>query len=123
MLRGMLEEQAGNGPLPDGTMPMGTEEAGQLLDSGEAATATVTGIDFLLVPAPVLPGPEASIANVALKVQRADGSTHQALARFGFRTLARRAQAGFIGASVPVRIDAGDPSRVALDARVLPPVD
>jgi hypothetical protein len=123
MLRGMLDERVGNGPLPDGSMPMGTAEADQLLASGEAATATVTGIDFLPVPVSVLPGPEASIANVALEIQREDGSTYRALARFGFRTLARRAQVGFVGASVPVRIDTDDPSRVALDARALPAVD
>jgi hypothetical protein len=123
MLRGMLDERVGNGPLPDGSMPMGTAEADQLLESGEAATATVTGIDFLPVPMSVLPGPEASIANVALTIQRDDGSTYQALARFGFRTLARRSQVGFVGASVPVRIDTDDPSRVALDARALPAVD
>jgi hypothetical protein len=123
MARQMVEERVGNGPLPDGSMPVSTAEADQLLESGEAATATVTGIDFLPVPASMLPSPEASIANVALEIRREDGSTYRALARFGFRTLARRAQVGFIGASVPVRIDSDDPSRVALDARGLPPAD
>jgi hypothetical protein len=122
MMRGMLDERVGNGPLPDGSLPVSSEEASQILDTGEAAMATITGIDFLPVPPSVLPVPEASIANVALEVRRQDGDAYRALARFGFRTLARRAQVGFVGASVPVRIDRGDPSRVALDPRALPPV-
>jgi len=123
MVRSMADERVGNGPLPDGGMPVGTAEADQLLESGEAATATVTGIDFLNIPASVLPSPEASIANVALEIRREDGSAYRALARFGFRNQARRAQVGFVGASVAVRIDPDDPSRVALDVRDLPPVD
>jgi hypothetical protein len=123
IVRGMADERVGNGPLPDGSMPVGTTEADQLLESGEAAMATITGIDFLPIPAAVLPSPEASIANVALKIQREDGSSYQALARFGYRNEARRAQVGFVGASVPVRINPDDPSRVALDVRDLPPVD
>lgn len=123
MVRGMLDERVGNGPLPDGSMPVGSEEAREILQFGEAATAIVTGVDFLPVPAAVLPGPEASLANVALEIRRQDGRTYHALARFGFRTLARRAQVGFVGASVPVRINPDDPSRIALDARSLPQVD
>jgi hypothetical protein len=121
MARELAEERVGNGPLPDGSMPVSTAEANQLLESGEAATATVTGIDFLTVPASVLPGPEASLANLALEIRREDGSTYRALARFGFRTLARRDQVGFVGASVPVRIDPDNPARVALDSGALPP--
>jgi hypothetical protein len=123
MVRGMLEERAGNGPLPDGSAPVSTEEAAAILASGDAATATVTGIDFLDIPASVLPGPRASIANVALEIHREDGTTYRALARFGFRTAARREQVGFVGASVPVRVNPDHPSRVTLDAGALPPAD
>jgi hypothetical protein len=122
MVREMLQERVGNGPLPDGSAPISADEAAELKKSGEAATATVTGIDYLDIPAAALPSPEASIANVALEIRRADGSAYRALARFGFRTAARRAQVGFVGATVPVRIDPADPSRVALDTTDLPPV-
>ncbi|WIX77680.1 hypothetical protein QRX50_40800 [Amycolatopsis carbonis] len=109
-------------PLPDGNLPVRVEEAAPFVATGEAATATITGIDFLTVPADALPEPEATLANVAVRVRRADGSEDTTTARFGFRTAARRTQIGHVGAQVPVRLDPADRRRVCLDSRALPRV-
>lgn len=108
--------------LPDGRTPVSVAEAERLYREGEPATAVITAIDYLKLPARALPAKGASIADVALDIRRADGTTYSALARFGFRTPARRAQIGFAGAEVPVRIDPADPTRVALDRGALPPL-
>lgn len=117
-----FEQRLARDRLPDGNMPVTVEEAQRLYDSGLRATATITGIDFLAVPRKALPGPEASLANVAVMVTREDGTSYRTTARFGFRTAARRAQVGFVGAQVPVRVDPADPRRVCLDAPALPPL-
>lgn len=108
--------------LPDGNAPVTVEEARRLYENGLRATATITGIDFLSVPRKALPSPEASLANVAVTVTREDGTSYRTTARFGFRTAARRAQIGFVGAQVPVRVDPADSRRVCLDAPALPPL-
>lgn len=108
--------------LPDGNHPVTVEEATLFQATGTRATATVTGIDFLSVPKRALPGPEASLANVAVLVTRPDGTSYPTTARFGFATAARRAQLGFVGALVPVRIDPNDERRVCVDSPALPPL-
>ncbi|GAA5198274.1 hypothetical protein GCM10023322_71270 [Rugosimonospora acidiphila] len=116
-----LERRYGRHPLPDGNRPVTLAEAEQLRVTGQRATATITGIDYLSVPAKALPNPEATLANVALRVRRPDGTEYATTARFGFRSAVRRTQIGFAGAQVPVRIDPNDPARVCLDAAALPP--
>lgn len=108
--------------LPDGRLPVSVEEAEKLGRSGEAATAVITAIDFLKLPAGSLPSRQAGLADVALEIRRADGTSYRTIARFGFATAARRRQIGFAGAEVPVRLDPADPNRVALDRRRLPPL-
>lgn len=98
------------------------EEATRFYTSGLPAVATITGIDFLGVPRRALPGPEAGLANVAGRVTRPDGTSYDTTARFGFRTAARRAQIGYVGAEVPVRIDPADQARVCIDSPALPPI-
>jgi hypothetical protein len=116
-----LERRYGRHPLPDRNRQVTVAEAERLRITGERATATITGIDYLEVPARALPNPEATLANVALRVRRPDGTEYATTARFGFRSAARRAQIGFTGAQVPVRIDPDEPARVCLDAAALPP--
>jgi hypothetical protein len=108
--------------LPDGNRPVTVEEANDLYVNGLPGVATITGIDFLAVSHKALPNAAASLANVAVTVTRDDGTSYGTTARFGFRTGARRAQIGFVGARVPVRIDPADPKRVCLDAPALPEV-
>ncbi|WAL64487.1 hypothetical protein ORV05_26475 [Amycolatopsis cynarae] len=120
--RAVREATGDLGRLPDGSTPVSVAEADRLLRTGEAATAVISAISFLRVPKKILPSREASLADVALDIRRADGTAYAAIARFGFRTAARRAQIGFAGATVPVRIDPGDPRRVALDRHRLPPL-
>ena len=108
--------------LPDGRTPVSVAEAERLCREGEPATAVITAIDYLKLPARSLPVRGASLADVALDIRRADGTTYSTLARFGFRTPARRAQIGYAGAEVPVRIDPADPTRVTLDRDALPPL-
>jgi hypothetical protein len=112
----------GIAPLPDGTAPVDVGEAARLISTGEPATALIVAIDYLDVPARTLPTHDATLANVALDVTRADSTTYPALARFGFRTAARRQQIGHVGAVVPVRLDPERPGRVALDSPRLPPL-
>lgn len=123
-IRELAEAEArrryGQDLLPDGNRPVTVAEVDWFLTEGEAATATVTGIDYLTVPARALPSKQATIANVALRVTRADGTAYATTARFGFRDAARRDQCGRIGAVVPVRLDPGNPARVCLDSNRLP---
>jgi hypothetical protein len=117
-----FDQRFARDPLPDGNQPVSTEEARGLLETGLPATATITGIDFLSVPRRALPNPEATLANVAVRLTTPDGTSYVTTARFGFRTAARRAQIGFVGARVPVRVDPADPRRVCLDGPALPPL-
>jgi hypothetical protein len=103
-------------PLPDGIDPVQVPEADGLKRTGEAAEATVLAIDFLRAWPGTLPDRHASVANVALRVDRRDGSTYRAIARFGFRTPERRRQIGHVGARVPVRLDPSRPERVVIDS-------
>ena len=122
MYREMRDERIGNAPLLDGRRQVTSAEADELCVSGTPATATITGIDYLDVDARLLPDPEVSIADVALTVRRVDGTSYSTLSRFGFKNAIRRAQIGFVGAEVPVRIDPADEARVVLDRDALPPL-
>jgi hypothetical protein len=117
-----IERRYGRDLLPDGNRPVGVEEAEKLYTTGVAATATITGIDFLDLPSRALPNRKASIANVAVRVERPDGTAYTTTARFGFGTAARRAQIGYVGARVPVRVDPHDPARLCVDNAALPPL-
>ena len=117
-----VERRFARDPLPDGNRPVTVEEADRFAETGEATTATITGIDLLTVPAKVLPNPEATLANVAVRVRRPDGSEYTTTGRFGFSTAARRRQIGYVGAQIPVRVDPADPRRVCLDRTALPPL-
>lgn len=116
------ERRYGRDPLPDGNRQVGIDEATWLYVSGVRATATITGIDFLSIPARALPSRDASIANVAVRVSHPDGTEYTTTARFGFRTSSRRDQVGFVGARVPVRIRPDDRARLCLDRPALPPL-
>lgn len=109
------------GLLPDGTVPVFTEEADRIKLHGRRAEAVIAAIDYLN-PFPGTAPPGGSVANVALDVTDEDGTTYRALARFGFRTGERRRQIGYVGARVPVRVDRADRTRVALDSSSLPPL-
>jgi hypothetical protein len=122
MYRDAVDERAGTTLLPDGRPQVTAAEADELCVVGEAATATITAIDYLKVDSRLMPGPGASIADVALTVHRADGTGYSTLSRFGFKNAARRAQIGFAGAEVPVRIDPADRARVVLDRDALQPL-
>ena len=122
MYREALNERAGTTLLPDGRPQVTAAEADELCVSGEAAFATITAIDYLKVDPRLMPSPEVSVADVALTVYREDGTSYSTLSRFGFKNAARRAQIGFAGAEVPVRIDPADQARVVLDRDALPPL-
>ncbi|SHF78417.1 hypothetical protein SAMN05443575_0889 [Jatrophihabitans endophyticus] len=105
--------------LPDGTAPVFVDEADRIKRHGRPTEAVIAAIDFL-APLPGTTPSGASIANVALDVDAEDGGTYRVLARFGFRTPARRQQIGHPGARIPVRVDRRDHTRVVLDATRLP---
>lgn len=94
---------------------LSSAHAAQLQQTGTAATATITGATRVPIPQQMLPGPDASLWDLALHVVRADGSSYEAQTRVGFRTEARRHVLGEIGLTIPVRIDPSDDGRVALD--------
>ncbi|HEX3790592.1 MAG TPA: hypothetical protein VHW44_22195 [Pseudonocardiaceae bacterium] len=118
-----LEHRLARDPLPDGNTQVTADEADRFAVTGVAATAVITGIDYLTVPAKALPNPEATLANVAVRVRRPDGTEYRTTARLGFRNARRRAQFGHVGAEVPIRIDPADPRRVCLDHNALPPAN
>lgn len=122
LARVAVERRYGQDLLPDGNRQITVEEAQELYRTGVRATATITGIDFLDIPGRRLPDPAATLANVAVRVTHPDGTEYTTTARFGFRTAARRAQIGFVGARVPVRIDPQDRARLCLDRPALPPL-
>jgi len=116
-----LEVKRGNQPLVDGSLPVNAAEAEPMYVNGIEATATITGIDFLDIDRRALElPPGARIAHVALDVHRADGTTYQALARFGFKNATRVDRLGHVGAEVPVRIDPADERRIVFDGPSLP---
>lgn len=90
-------------------------EAAQLVSTGEPATAVVTAITDVEVPAAFLPSAAASMADLALRVTRSDGRSYPAGTRLGFRSPERRALIGRVGQTVPVRIDPANPARVTID--------
>lgn len=90
-------------------------EAEALVRTGEQATAVVTAVTPVEVPQALLPGPAASLADLALRVARADGTVYDASTRIGFRSPERRALVGRVGGTLPVRIDPANPARVAID--------
>ena len=122
LARVAVERRYGRDLLPDGNRQITVEEAQELYRTGVRATATITGIDFLEVPSRSMPDAESSLANVAVRVNHPDGREYTTTARFGFRTAARRAQIGFVGARVPVRIHPQDRARLCLDSPALPPL-
>lgn len=90
-------------------------EAEALVRTGEPGSAVVTAVTPVDVPQALLPGPGASLADLALRVTRANGTVYAASTRIGFRSPERRALVGRVGALLPVRIDPADPARVAVD--------
>jgi hypothetical protein len=122
MVRAEMEHRYANHLLPDGNRPVSREEADRFCVDGAAAVATITGIDFLTVPAKALPSADAGIANVAVRVRLTDGTEYATTARFGYRNAHRREQFGRIGAEVPVRLDPADRARVCMDTTALPPL-
>jgi hypothetical protein len=90
-------------------------DADRLSATGEAATAVLTEVVDVAVPAAVLPGPTASLCDLTLQVSRRDGTTYTAGTRLGFRDAHRRATVAVLGSVLPVRVDPADPSRVAVD--------
>jgi hypothetical protein len=103
--------------LAAGNLPV--VDAARLATAGQRATATLTAIADVPVPQVALPSPTASLCDLTLQVTRADGSSYTAQTRLGFRNAARRAAIGVIGGTLPVVIDPGDPSRIAIDLNAL----
>lgn len=95
---------------------LSSADAAELQRSGIPATATVRGATRVQVPQAMLPGPEASLWDLDLTVDRADGSSYDAQTRVGFRTEARRHVLGVPGLRIPVRVDPADDARVAVDS-------
>jgi hypothetical protein len=89
--------------------------AAELAVHGEAATATVVAVTPVDVPWSLLSGPAASVVDLELRVTRSDGESYQTTVRVGFSTAARRAVVAAVGATVPVRVDSRNPTRVAVD--------
>lgn len=109
-----------DGELPPMVLNVGgghpsAAEADRLIRTGEPATATVTAITPVDLPQALLPGPDASLVDLSLRVIRRDGSSYPATTRQGFRSAARRAQLAVPGAVLPVRLDPADPARVVID--------
>ena len=94
---------------------LSSAEAAQLLATGTPATALITAAVQVQVPQAMMPGPEATLWDLSLEVQRGDGTTYAATTRSGYRSEARRAVLGAIGLTIPVRVDPSDESRVAVD--------
>ncbi|BBZ26351.1 hypothetical protein MMAD_06460 [Mycolicibacterium madagascariense] len=90
-------------------------EAAELLRTGIPATAVITGASRVPLPAAMLPGSEASLWDLELRVRRSDGTSFHASNRTAYRTEARRNALGAVGLTIPVRIDPNDESRVAVD--------
>jgi hypothetical protein len=100
---------------PGSTNNLTAAEAQALIASGEPATAVVTGVTPLTVPQALLPSPEATMADLRLRVTRADGGSYDAGTRMGFRSARRQASIARVGQTIPVRVDPADPARVAID--------
>ena len=90
-------------------------DADRLTATGEAATAVLTAISEVAVPAGALPGPTASLCDLTLQVSRSDGQVYTVNTRLGFRDAHRRATVAVIGSVLPVRVDPADSARVAID--------
>lgn len=90
-------------------------DADRLAATGEPATAMLTAIAEVTVPAGALPGPTASLCDLTLQVSRRNGDVYTARTRLGFRDAHRRATVAVIGSVLPVRVDPADPSRVCVD--------
>jgi hypothetical protein len=95
---------------------LSSAEAAELQQSGIAATAIVRDAKRVEIPQAMLPGPDASLWDLDLTVTRTDGSSYDAHTRVGFRSEARRRVLGAPGLTIPVRIDAADDTRVAVDS-------
>jgi hypothetical protein len=88
--------------------------------AAEAATAVVTGVRDVPVPAGQLL-PEGGSVELTLDVTRADGTRHIALARALFASREHRARFGSVGARLPIRLDPADQTRATLDYAALDP--
>lgn len=94
---------------------LSSAEAAALLQTGTPATATIASARRVPVLQAMLPGPDASLWDLDLDVQRGDGTVYRASTRVGFRSAARRGVLGEVGLRIPVRIDPADDTRVAVD--------
>ena len=92
-----------------------TVEAAELAVHGEPTTAVVVAVTPVDVPWSLLSGPAASVVDLELRVTRSDGVSYQTTVRVGFSTAARRALVATVGATLPVRVDPRNPTRVAVD--------
>ena len=91
-------------------------DADRLLATGNQATAVLLGVADVPVPQVALPGPTASLCDLTLRVTGSDGTTYETVTRLGFRNAQRRAAIAVIGATLPVRIDPADRTRVVVDS-------
>jgi hypothetical protein len=91
-------------------------EAAQLIATGRLASAVLLTVADVPVPQAALPGPTASLCDLTLRLTRSDGSSYDATTRLGFRDAQRRAQIAVIGATLPVRVDPANETRVVVDS-------
>lgn len=91
-------------------------EAAQLIATGRPAEAVLLSVTDVAVPQQALPGPTASLCDLTLRVKPANDASFVAVTRLGFRSAERRAAIAVVGATLPVRIDPADHSRVVVDS-------
>ena len=103
-----VEVTVDGAPWPGGTSP-----------NDVAATAIVRAVTEIPLPPQALPTPTASMCLLDLEVRPPSGQPFTTQVRQGFRTAGRRAAIARVGASVPVRIDPSDPTRVAIDVAAI----
>lgn len=88
---------------------------GPPLSGWPAGRAVLVGVTDVPVPAYALPGPTASLCDLALQVTRPDGSAYAVSTRMGFRSAERRTRLAAPGAVVPVHVDPADETHVEID--------
>ena len=91
-------------------------DADRLLATGITTTAVLLAVSDVPVPQIALPGPTATLCDLTLRVTGADGAGYETITRLGFRNAQRRAAIAVVGATLPVRVDPSDRTRVVVDS-------
>lgn len=113
-LDGDAEDDNGTVTVRYGTDP--TTAPDVVIPPGWRRTAAVlTSVTDVPVPVYALPGPTASLCDLAVRVTRPDGSSYLTSTRMGFRSAERRTRFAVVGSTVPVGIDPADETHLAVD--------